>query len=162
MFKKGNISGVDHRPLKKYRDERGWLSELFREDEIAPSILPVMSYLSLSLPGVTRGPHEHVEQTDYFCFIGPSNFKITLWDNREKSPTYRNKMEFVVGEDSPAVVIVPEGVVHAYQNVGGKDGVVINCPNRLFMGKGKKEKIDEIRHEEDPKSVFVIDLQRRE
>ena len=52
--------------------------------------------------------------------------------------TYRNKMQFVVGEDSPAAVIVPEGG-RAYQNVGRKDGVVINCPNRLFIGHGKKE-----------------------
>lgn len=117
-----------------------------------------MSYISLTRAGVTRGPHEHVDQTDYFCFIGPSNFKVTLWDNREKSSTFQNKMQCVVGEDSPAVVIVPEGVVHAYQNVGAKDGVVINCPNRLFMGRGKKEKIDEIRHEDDRQSPFVIDL----
>lgn len=158
MFKKGKINGVEIRPLKKYVDERGWLSELFREDEVEKSILPVMSYISLTRPGVTRGPHEHVDQADYFCFIGPSNFKVNLWDNREKSSSYQNKMQVVVGEDFPAVVIVPEGVVHAYQNVGGKDGIVINCPNRLFMGWGKKEAIDEIRHEDDRQSPFVIDL----
>lgn len=158
MFKKGKIAGVEIRPLKKYVDERGWLSELFREDEVEKTILPVMSYISLTRPGVTRGPHEHVTQTDYFCFIGPSNFKVTLWDNRERSSTYQNKIQVVVGEDAPAVIIVPEGVVHAYQNVGGKDGVVINCPNRLYMGHGKKGPLDEIRHEDDLKSPFVIDL----
>lgn len=158
MFKRGKIAGVELRPLKKFVDERGWLAELFREDEVEKSVFPVMSYISLTRPDVTRGPHEHVDQTDYFCFIGPSNFKVTLWDNREKSSTYQNKMQFVVGEDSPAVVVVPEGVVHSYQNVGGKDGVVINCPNRLFMGRGKKETIDEIRHEDDQESPFVIDL----
>jgi len=158
MFKKGKIVGVEVRPLKKYVDDRGWLAELFREDEVEKSILPVMAYISLTRPEVTRGPHEHIAQTDYFCFIGPSNFKVTLWDNREKSTTYNNKMQFVVGEDSPAAVIVPEGVVHAYQNVGGKDGVVINCPNRLFMGHGKKHQIDEIRHEDDLQSSYVIDL----
>ena len=161
MFTKGKIIGVEIRPLKKFVDERGWLSELFREDEVDKSVFPVMSYISTTRPCVTRGPHEHVDQTDYFCFIGPSNFKVTLWDNREKLSTYQNKMQFVVGEDAPAVVIVPEGVVHAYQNVGGKDGVVINCPNRLFMGRGKKEPIDEIRHEDDPQSPFVVDLQKK-
>ncbi len=158
MFKKGEIIGAQIRPIKKYVDERGWLAELFREDEVEKSVFPVMSYISLTRPGVVRGPHEHVAQTDYFCFIGPSNFKVTLWDNREKSPTFQNKVQIVVGEDSPAIVIVPEGVVHAYQNVGGKDGVVINCPNQLFMGRGKKEAIDEIRHEDDPKSPYVVDL----
>lgn len=158
MFKKGDIVGVEIRPIKKYVDERGWLAELFREDEVEKSVFPVMSYISLSYPGIMRGPHEHIEQTDYFCFVGPSNFKVTLWDNRKSSPTYQNKTQVVVGEDARAVVIVPEGVVHAYQNVGKKDGVVINCPNRLFMGQRKKEKIDEIRHEDDSESPFVLDL----
>ena len=158
MFKKGQIAGVEIRPIKKYTDERGWLAEVFREDEIEKSILPVMSYLSVTHPGIIRGPHEHVAQTDYFCFLGPSNFKVTLWDNREKSLTFRNKLQVIVGEDAPTVVIIPEGVVHAYQNVGEKEGLVINCPNQLFMGRDKKEAIDEIRHEDDPKSVFVVDL----
>ncbi len=158
MFKKAKIKGVEIRPIKKYTDDRGWLAEVFREDEVEKSMMPVMSYLSTTRPGVTRGPHEHVAQTDYFCFIGPSNFKVTLWDNRENSVSFKNKMEIVAGEGSPTVVIVPEGVVHAYQNVGEIDGLVINCPNQLFMGSGKKEVIDEIRHEDDPRSVFVVNL----
>jgi hypothetical protein len=35
--------------------------------------------------------------------------------------------------------------------------MVINCPNRLFMGAGKKEEIDEIRHEDDPETIYRID-----
>jgi len=161
LFKKGEIKGVEIRPIKKYVDDRGWLAEVFREDEIEKSIMPVMSYLSTTHPGITRGPHEHVAQTDYFCFLGPSNFKVTLWDNRETSLTFMNKVEIIVGEVDPTIVIVPEGVVHAYQNVGEIDGLVINCPNQLFMGRGKKEAIDEIRHEDDPKSVFVLDLSEK-
>ncbi len=158
MFKKGEIVGVEIRPLKKHVDERGWLTELFRFDQLEPKTHPVMSYISLSRPDVVRGPHEHVDQTDFFCFIGPSNFKITLWDNRPQSATFQNKIQCVVGEDAPSVVIVPEGVAHAYQNVGGKDGIVINCPNQLFMGPNYKTPIDEIRHEDDPQSPFVLDL----
>ncbi len=158
MFKKGRIEGVEIRALKKYVDERGWLSELFRSDDVSAAFMPVMAYFSLSRPGVTRGPHEHVNQADYFCFIGPSNFKLTLWDHRTQSPTFRHKMQWVVGEDAPTSVIVPVGVVHAYQNVGGKDGVVINCPNRLFMGENRRDSIDEIRHEADMQSPFVLDL----
>jgi dTDP-4-dehydrorhamnose 3,5-epimerase len=44
--------------------------------------------------------------------------------------------------------------VHAYQNVGEFDGIVINCPNRLYMGQGRSEQVDEIRHEDDPETIF--------
>lgn len=157
VFRKGSIEGVEIRQLKKYVDERGWLSELFRHDELAAEFHPVMSYISVTEPGVTRGPHEHVDQADLFCFIGPSNFKIRLWDNREASPTYRNVVTQFVGADNPASVLVPRGIVHAYRNVGSTGGVVINCPNRLFMGEGKREPIDEIRHEDDPHTIYRIE-----
>ena len=156
-FKKGLIEGVEVRKLRKFVDERGWLSELFRDDEIGAKVRPAMCYASVTRPGVTRGPHEHVDQTDYFCFLGPSNFLVVLWDNRPSSPTFDHRMRMVVGEDDPTVVIVPEGVVHGYRNVGGKDGLVTNLPNRLFMGQHRKEPIDELRHEADPSSPFLMD-----
>jgi dTDP-4-dehydrorhamnose 3,5-epimerase len=62
-----------------------------------------------------------------------------------------------VGEDNPQAVIVPKGVVHAYKNISQtQKGVVINFPNRLYMGEGKKEPVDEIRHENDPHTIFKI------
>ena len=156
-FKKGDIDGVIVRDLRKFNDDRGWLAELFRHDEMTEEFFPVMAYISTTRPGVRRGPHEHVDQADLFCFIGPSNFKLRMWDRRSNSRTFNNVMTLVVGQDNPKSVIVPLGVVHAYENVGNVDGVVVNCPNRLYMGKGKKEEIDEIRHEDDPATPFRMD-----
>lgn len=155
-FKKGPIEGVQLRKIRKFVDERGWLAELWRSDEANEKIAPTMCYASITRPGVTRGPHEHVDQTDWFCFLGPSNFLVCLWDNRPSSPTYGNAMRMVVGEDDPTVVIVPEGVVHGYRNVGITDGLVTNLPNRLFAGENKKQPIDEIRHEDEADSLFKM------
>lgn len=156
-FQKGKIHDVVIRPLTKYLDERGWLAELFRADETAPEQMPVMAYFSMTQPGVARGPHEHVDQTDYFCFMGPSNFKVYLWDTREDSPSCGVKQQFYAGVDSPLLVIVPPGVVHAYRNIGLENGLVFNAPNRLYAGEGKRSPVDEIRHEEEADSTFIID-----
>jgi len=156
-FTRGKIAGVVVRDLRKFVDERGWLAELFRHDELEEEFYPRMAYTSVSLPGVQRGPHEHADQADLFCFIGPSNFKLRLWDNREGSETFGNVMTMYVGEDSPKSVLVPIGVVHAYRNVGHLPGVVINCPNRLFMGEERRQPIDEIRHEDDPETIFRME-----
>ena len=157
MFKEGPIEGVEIKKLKRFADERGWLMELFRTDEVAEVYHPVMTYVSMTRPGIARGPHEHIDQADYFCFAGPSDFKVYLWDNRPDSPTYKNKLTVVAGESEPMVVIVPKNVVHAYKNVGDIEGLVINCPNRLFKGEGKKEPVDEVRHESDPSSPYRLD-----
>ena len=157
MFLVAPIKDVVVRDLRKVRDERGWLSELFRQDDLEPEFFPIMAYISSTLPGVTRGPHEHQDQADLFCFIGPSNFKLRMWDNRTDSSTYRNMMTLIVGEDDPKAVLIPKGVVHAYQNVGTVDGIVINCPNRLYQGQHRQDPIDEIRHEDDPNTPFQMD-----
>jgi dTDP-4-dehydrorhamnose 3,5-epimerase len=156
-FQPGEIDGVVVRELRKFTDERGWLAEIFRHDELVEEFYPAMAYISVTEPGFTRGPHEHVDQADLFCFIGPSNFRIRIWDNRPDSVTRNRVLTLVAGEDEPHTVIVPKGLVHAYRNIGTAPGMVINCPNRLYMGDGKRETIDEIRHEDDPNTIFRFD-----
>jgi dTDP-4-dehydrorhamnose 3,5-epimerase len=156
QYRPGRIADVICKPLTKHHDQRGWLCELFRHDEIPAAFHPAMGYLSVTDPGVTRGPHEHVDQADYFCFLGPSDFKLYLWDARPGSSTYGVVQVETFGEGRPMSVIVPAGVVHAYRNVGTVPGLVVNCPNRLYKGHGRKEPVDEIRHEGQPDSPFVM------
>jgi dTDP-4-dehydrorhamnose 3,5-epimerase len=155
-FREGWIEGVVVRDLKYHRDERGWLTELFRHDEIEKDVCPVMAYISMTSPGMKRGPHEHREQTDYFAFFS-SRFRLVLWDGREGSPTYMNRMTLMIGEEDPKCVIIPPRVVHAYENVGGVEGLVVNLPNRLFAGRGKGGPVDEVRYEDDPDSPYRMD-----
>ena len=116
-----------------------------------------MAYVSLTKPGVVRGPHEHVDQSDYFCFIGPSTFRVYLWDARPDSPTFGAREVREVGENAPYALIVPPGIVHAYKNVGDTDGLVFNAANRLYAGWLKQDDVDEIRHETDAESLYTLD-----
>ncbi len=145
------MEGVVLKELKIYEDERGWLGEIIRYDET--DFRPVMSYISLTKPGQVRGPHEHREQTDYFCFVG--KFRVYLWDNRKNSSTYGKYMKIDIN-DKPYIVIIPPGVVHGYKNIGNNNGYVINLPDRLYGGWGKKESVDEIRYENMADSPFKI------
>lgn len=157
QFRDGIIDGLLIKPLTRYHDRRGWLCELFRHDEMPEDFYPVMGYASVTEPGVARGPHEHVEQADYFCFFGPSDFKLYLWDLRSNSPTRGVRQVEIAGASRPLAIVVPPGVVHAYQNVGSVPGLVFNAPNQLYKGWGKLEAVDEIRHEDIPNTPFVMD-----
>ena len=138
-------SGVIVWELKPHNDSRGFLIELFRSDELPNGFQPEMSYISVTHPGVSRGPHEHVEQSDLFAFVD-GEYELRLWDARKNSNGWKACLH--VGEKNPMAVIVPPGVVHGYKNIGEKDAYVLNFPNALYAGKGKSEKVDEIRHEE--------------
>jgi len=154
-FKTGKIEGVVIEKLVKFFDERGFLVETFRVDNLPDNLCPVMSHISYTKPGVARGPHKHNKQTDIFCFLGPGNFKIKLWDNREESKTYGNYMQFFGGKEKPIRVIIPFGVVHGYKNISKDEiGMVINYPDKLYRGWGKKGSVDEKRYENDKRSPF--------
>jgi dTDP-4-dehydrorhamnose 3,5-epimerase len=156
-FKNDEINDILIKDLIKNEDDRGWLIELFRKDMINEDIFPEMCYTSMTYPGIVRGPHEHLEQTDYFCFLGPSTFELILWDNRKDSATYKNKMILKIGQSHPKIVIVPPGIVHAYKNIGDDHGLVINLPNKLYAGWEKKDNVDEIRYEGKPDSPFKVE-----
>lgn len=132
------IEGVVLTPLNQMTDPRGWLMEVWREDET--SHRPAMGYVSLTGPGVTRGPHEHREQADYFVFL-TGKWCVTLWDNQSLEES-----DFVI--DQPSSLLIPPGVIHAYQNIGPTDGLVLNLPDKLYAGWNRTEQVDEIRHED--------------
>ncbi len=148
------ISGAVIKKIKKYEDERGWLTEFFRCDEI--DFLPAMAYVSFTKYNVARGPHEHAHQSDYFVFVGPGDFELYLWDRRENSETKDENMKIVVGDSNPCLVVVPPGVVHGYKCISQIGAYSINLPDKLYRGKGKTEEIDEIRWENQPDSPYKI------
>lgn len=150
------IEGVKIKKLQKFSDERGWLVEIYRHDEV--DYLPAMSYVSVTKPGVARGPHEHINQSDCFVFVGPGSYKLYLWDRREDSGTKGEHVTIDVGENNPTMVIVPPGVVHGYKCISETEAWCINLPDKLYRGiKKEDEKVDEIRWETDPGSPYKID-----
>ena len=155
-FREGPIEGVLVHPLKRFADDRGWLMELFRIDDLPTEFSPVMGYVSETLAGVRRGPHEHLDQADLFAFLGPGEFHIELWDNRPSSPTFNNHRALIAGASQPTRLIVPAGVVHGYRNISPLPALVYNFPNRLYRGPGRTEPVDEVRHEHDPSSPFQM------
>jgi dTDP-4-dehydrorhamnose 3,5-epimerase len=176
------FDGLIVKNLEKFHDDRGWLCEVYREDEtnykikriteknLDPHIniveeqeiefdvyKPAMSYVSMTNPGIVRGPHEHKYQSDFFIFVGPGDFMLYLWDNREDSKTYGEFIEMKVGTINPTCVIVPPGIVHGYKCVSDIPAWSINLPDKLYKGHGKQEEVDEIRWEKIEDSPFKIE-----
>ena len=153
------IADVIAKELVRYSDARGWLTEIYRMDEV--NHLATMAYISITHPRTARGPHEHRLQTDYFIFAGPGDFRVYLYDNRPESPTHGKSYSETFGQDRPTMMIIPPRIIHAYRCVSEVDSVVINLPDRLYAGAGKKETVDEIRHEDAAESPFYSAFDRK-
>ncbi|MBU4216973.1 dTDP-4-dehydrorhamnose 3,5-epimerase family protein [Candidatus Parcubacteria bacterium] len=149
------MNGVVIKKINKYEDARGWLAEFYRHDEADYN--PAMAYISVTKPGVARGPHEHRYQSDCFVFVGPGSYDLYLWDRREESTTKGEHIKMEVGENNPTMVIVPPGVVHGYKCISETDAYSINLPDRLYKGIQKQDaEVDEIRWETDGESPYKI------
>jgi dTDP-4-dehydrorhamnose 3,5-epimerase len=113
------IEGVVFKDLVTHPDERGFFRELIRvTDEFFGEGFGQWSH-SLMYPGVIKAWHIHYKQVDWW-YVPIGVLKVALHDLRPESPTYRQTMEFLLGENQPPrVVRIPPGVAHGCKVVSG-------------------------------------------
>lgn len=124
------IHGVEIKQLKVIPDERGRLMEMLRRDD------PMFEkfgqvYLSTTVPGVVKGWHKHLQQTDFITCI-KGMIKLALFDAREDSPTSGRINEFFIGEHSPRLVKVPPGIQHGWKCVSETEAYIINVVTQVY------------------------------
>jgi dTDP-4-dehydrorhamnose 3,5-epimerase len=123
--------GVRFRRVNTIVDERGSLCEMFDERWEWPDDPLVYSYFSTLRPGVVKGWALHREHEDrYFVVYG--EMEVTLYDDREDSPTRGLLSQIYLTELDRRLMNIPAGVWHADRNVGHKDVLLVNFPTRPF------------------------------
>ena len=129
-------------------DARGSLLEIARIDWVTPSSI-AMAYMSVTNPCVTRGPHKHDKQSDWFYFMPGTKCQLGLIDDRATSPT-RGVVQLIdITEDDRFSVVIPPGVIHWYKNLSESCMMtVLNLPSELYRGVDYKEAADEVRYED--------------
>jgi dTDP-4-dehydrorhamnose 3,5-epimerase len=113
------IDGVVLKELLTHTDERGFFREIIRvTDDFFAEGFGQWS-LSLMHTGVVKAWHIHRKQTDWW-YVCNGVVKVVLHDTRPESPTHRETMEFLMGDNQPACVLrVPPGVAHGCQCLSG-------------------------------------------
>lgn len=89
-------------------------------------------------------------------FPWPGEFELWLRDNRAGSDQFGRREVWRFGQKQPGGAIIPPGLVHAYRNIGGVDGLSLNLPDDLYQGTGKQSPVYEIRHERDLGTPFQV------
>jgi dTDP-4-dehydrorhamnose 3,5-epimerase len=138
-----NIHGVVSKELGPIHDERGYLMEILRDEDV-----PVFGqvYVSAIYDGAIKAWHQHKDQTDRICCISGMIKLVLLQEHRDYRPgladepsmiyepgdspprAYRDNnkvVELFIGEDNPCVVTIPPGVWHGWKAYKG-DAIVMN------------------------------------
>ncbi len=111
---KNTIVGVELKVLKSHPDDRGFFREIIRStDDFFPEGSFAQWSHSKMGKDVVKAWHYHHLQTDWW-YLGIGTMEVVLYDHREESPSYGEKMVFTLGEDGlDACVCIPPGVLHA-------------------------------------------------
>jgi dTDP-4-dehydrorhamnose 3,5-epimerase len=132
------IEGVQIKELIKHTDERGFFCELIRKgDSFFSEGFGQLSYSYVN-QGIIKAWHAHKFQIQWTYFLKGSA-KVCLNDFRKDSLTHGEKMEFLCGENHPAMIYkFPPGVLHGYKCLQGPLIVV-------YVTSGEYDITDEIR-----------------
>ena len=132
------IDGIVIKALKTHEDERGFFREIFRFSEEYNDVSVGQLSHSLVNEGVIKAWHGHREQSQW-NYVVTGLIKVVLYDNRANSPTYKETMEFFVGDgQDPCAYFFPPGVLHGYKCLKGPMHII-------YVTSGVYDLSDEIR-----------------
>jgi len=144
------IEGVVIKTLITHEDKRGFFREIFRfSEEFCGIPIGQLSH-SLVKEGVVKAWHGHREQSQW-NYVVNGLIKVALYDNRINSTTYKETMEFLVGNgQDPCAYFFPPGVLHGYKCLKGPLQII-------YVTSGTYDLKDEVRlnlRSLDNKKVF--------
>ncbi len=113
------IDGVVIKELETFNDDRGFFREIIRStDDSFREGFGQWSH-SLMFDGVIKAWHFHKIQTDWW-YIVSGVLRVGLCDLREESGTYKQTMDFLMGDLQPARVLkIPPGIAHGCKTAQG-------------------------------------------
>jgi dTDP-4-dehydrorhamnose 3,5-epimerase len=109
--------GVRVMPLKSHPDQRGQLTEIFRNEwHRSPPPMRWVAYRSAA--NVLRGVHVHVRHWSYLCVVQGETL-IGIHDLRPEERTARRSLTICLSESRLQMLVIPPGVAHGlYSPIG--------------------------------------------
>ncbi len=106
--------------VKKNKDKRGWLAEIFRSDKIG-SFKQI--YFATIAPGMSRAGHYHKKKSEWICIIkGRGKIKLD------------KKIISVSGKNLKLIKIEPL-IHHAVTNIGKEYLYLVMASTKLYNKK---------------------------
>ncbi|MCW4047177.1 MAG: dTDP-4-dehydrorhamnose 3,5-epimerase family protein [Candidatus Bathyarchaeota archaeon] len=123
------LKGITIKPIKRLSDERGFFSEIMREDwtDIFADDKIAQANLSVTYPGVIRAWHRHLRgQTDYFIALKGA-IKICVYDEKTEELN-----EIISTGQDMQIVRMPGHYWHGFKALGNEPPMLLYFTTRLY------------------------------
>jgi UDP-2-acetamido-2,6-beta-L-arabino-hexul-4-ose reductase len=114
VYEEGKMREVKVDVLDVKRDERGWVTEVLRREELVRHSEFGQFLVTTAHPGCVKGNHYHTRKYEWYCVLR-GEARLVLVDNRSGECE-----EFIMSEHTPTTVRIPPHVTHAVENIGGE------------------------------------------
>ena len=106
------MKGVEVRSLETKSDERGWVTEIIRKEELIRTKEFGQIMITAAHPGYVKGNHYHTRKCEWYCVV-KGEARLVLLDMRTGE-----QEELALSESKLTLVRIPPQVSHAIENVG--------------------------------------------
>ena len=131
------IQGVIVKELKVWPDDRGFLMEVFKQDEFEDIPVKQTTY-TVAYPGTIKAFHWHKKQWDVWFFTSGSA-QVVLSDLRKDSPTFGKTEVFYPGEHKRLLIAIPPHVAHGYRVLGTIPAALLYHTSEMYDVKNPDE-----------------------
>ena len=110
---------VSIKKLEVKKDDRGWLAEILRAEDIGKKPLFGQILVTTAKPGQTKGNHYHLRKREWYCVIkGKGEVAVIDRKTREVS-------KYELGDDNFSLLEIPIGKLHTITNIGDEEMILL-------------------------------------
>ena len=111
---------------KNYKDQRGFLREVFLQNMVKKKI--IFNILSVSKKNVLRGLHfqKKKPQGKYLSVLKGKIFDVVV-DLRRKSPTFGKKFSIILSHKNCKSIYIPPGFAHGFCSLDNENIIYYGC-----------------------------------
>jgi dTDP-4-dehydrorhamnose 3,5-epimerase len=127
------IEGIQIKPLKVFRDERGAVMHMMRFDD-GVFVRFGEIYFSVVNSGVIKGWKKHLKMTQHFA-VPQGDIKLVIYDDRQSSTTKGEIQEIYLGQKNYQLVCIPPRVWYGFRAENNQPAMIANCSDLVHDPK---------------------------
>ena len=119
------MKDIETKQLKKFIDNRGWLAEIFRPEDVNKTMKGQVT-VTTAHPGIIKANHYHKKMNEWYCVI-KGKMHLVLKDMKSGE-----KKEVVLDEDDLKIIRITPWIAHGFKNISNDMLIVLMYIDRPF------------------------------
>ena len=109
------MKGIDVKNLIVHKDDRGWLAEIFRPEDLNMTMKGQVT-VTTAHPGIVKANHYHKRKYEWYCVL-KGKMNLALKDMKTGT-----KEEMIIEDKDLKILKISPNIAHGFKNIG--DGML--------------------------------------